>query len=242
MKSYSDIPLFDRHPLASDLYDDFTEYDSVGRWLFTDTPTGLGNNVAALLADGTASAVKLTNEDSANAEGILATRTAWKIAANKPLLFESRAKASSAQQAVFIGHTSGGNSQVFSTASALAGTWSGFGFYKLDLGGYWIFKSNVGATSYGANTSKFAVSYSVYQSFRVEVTPISSTVARITPMVDVLGGDNYAMAYDYTSGLPVQHELTYSSYVAAYMTFATSQGSGANTNLCIDSARTRVKR
>ena len=235
-----DTTLFDRHPLAVDFFDDFHKY-STTRWLFTDTPTGIGNNTAALVTDGTASAVKITNEDSQDAEGTLSSKTSFDITSTRPLVFECRLLSAATQQAIFAGHHSVG-STVFTSASAIAGTWSGFGFYKLAGETAWTFASHVSTTSYGSNTCEFSYSSSVYQSFRVTVVPVSSTIALVTPMIDVLGGTDYKQLVDSTSGLPVQHELTYTSYATAFVTFATAQGSGANTTLAIDSARTRQRR
>lgn len=231
------------HTHQSDFFDDFVVY-STNRWTFTDVAAG--PNATATLNVSGVTAVTLDTSNTDNAEGLLASNTAWDITSGRPTTWESRAtspEANTDDANYFFGHSSTKTTTMLQNNGAgLVASFSGFGFYKVDGGTYWKFASSVAATRYGDNTTKSLALNTGYSSFRVEVRPISSTECEIVPLIDLNGGNNYAQCKDYTTGLLIKHILTYTSYAPAYCMMCIKSGGANSETNNVDWVRTSQRR
>lgn len=203
-----------------DLVDHFTELDVTSRW--TDTSGDSGAQPALLVAG--VSAVELTAGTTANNEICLSSKTFFDILAARPLVWEARmqyAEAATNANALLVGLFSAPTSadRLVDTTSALASSFSGVYFYKPTGSLYWNVGSSVASTRYGANVTNYTTSGSAYASFRIEIRPISSTEAEIVYLIDTNGGSAFQVCRDYTTGVPIKHILTYTSFAPASAAF-----------------------
>lgn len=207
--------LFANPVRQDDFYDHFNELDVTSRWTDTSGDTG----AAPSLTTAGESTVSITTGATQNNEAYLSTKRHWDIVANRPLLYESLFQYSEADTnaaAVVLGLMSGwAANHLVDTTGVLVSSVSCAVFHKVAGSLAWQFTTRVGTTTYGNNTLNVVAGATGMYLFRCEIRPISSTQAEVVPLVDINGGTNFVQCRDATTGLPVKHILTYTSFAAA---------------------------
>lgn len=223
----------------ADFFDHFFGLDTTNIW--TDTSAD-ASAAPSLLVAGESSVV-LDPASTDNFECLLSTKTKWDILASRPLLMEVRAQyteANTDDANIFIGFSSIGatadllrdDGLGISTTSA-----SGMWFYKVDGGTKWKVGCQVGTTSYGDNTTHITAGGASYATFRIEVRPISSTEAEIVYSIDANGGTNFVVCRDNSTGAPIKHIITYTSFAPAFLALDVKNGGSNKETLNIDYVR-----
>lgn len=207
-------------------FEDFQEF--VSGDLFTDTSGDTGAAVANI--DGAGGQVTLTTGGTDNNECyLLTTKELFLFAANKPLIFEGRLKYSEANTDdanVALGFMNAvGADSILDDGAGLKASYSGAVFFKVDGGTNWKVETSIATTRTGTveltalnsldKVAKAAGGGS-FQTFRIEVLPISSTRAEATFYID---------------GVLVQKiEFTYTS-ATEMMAFVAAKAGGANSEV-----------
>lgn len=222
-----------------DFFDHFHELDVTSRW--TDT-SGDSGAAPSLLVAGVSS-VALTAGTTANNEICLSSKRFWDVLAARPLIWECRdqyAEAATNANAILKGLFSAPTSadRLVDTTSALASSFSGIYFYKPTGSLLWNVGCSVAATRYGANVTSIQTTGSTYASFRFEVRPISSVEAEIVYLIDPNGGSDFHVCRDNSTGAPIKHILTYTSFAPASCAFYMKNIAGTTEEvLNVDSVR-----
>lgn len=200
----------------NDFFDDFHALDVTSVWTDTSGDTGAA---PSLVVDGTATAVSITTGATQNNEAYLNTKAFWDVLANRPLVFEGRlqyAEADTDKAAITFGLMSGwAANHLVDTTGALVASFSGCVFHKLSGATKWRVTSSVGSTRYGNNETTITAGGSAFASFRIEVSPVSSTEAQVVYLIDTAGGNDFHVVRDSTTNLPIVHTITYTSFAPA---------------------------
>lgn len=181
-----DLPQDVRERRMFGFFDDFEWYISPHRW--TNLAADAGSSVA-IGASAVGGTVVLTTGATDNNEAAVATTNApFKMADDKPLLFESRiqyAEANTDDANVFAGFASGLNSadMLVDNGAGPKTNYSGAGICKVDGETLWRCVSSKGTTQTNTQSTKGAGG-SAPQTLRVEVQPIDSQSAEVTFYVD----------------------------------------------------------
>lgn len=235
--SYGCSPL-----LQTEFIEDFNALDTTSVWTDTSADTGAA---PSLVADGTCSGVSITTGGTDNNEAYLLTKTKWDIVANRPIVAEVRF---SVQQAAtnalnfFLGFGPGAADFLLDDGAGMASSFSGCGIYCTDGSLYAKTVSSVTTTRYGSHTTNTQMAGTGFQSFRMEIRPISSTEAEIVYLFDTAGGSNFVVLRDTTTGLPIKDILTYTSYAAVPFTIGVKAGSGTAEVPVVDFVGIRQRR
>ena len=220
----------------ADFFDHFFGLDTTNIWTDTSADTSAA---PSLLVAGESSVV-LDPASTDNFECLLSTKTKWDILASRPLLMEVRAQyteANTDDANIFIGFSSIGatadllrdDGAGISTTSA-----SGMWFYKVDGGTKWVCRSQIGAgvgvTTTTSRHNSAPLSTGLYTTLRIEVVPISSTVAEVTYSID--DGVNGMMQMEDANYQKIKHQLVYTNAVACGAFFGQKTG-GANAEVLL---------
>lgn len=161
------------------------------------TATATSGTVAALSQVG--GGISLTTQASDNAAGTLTLNSApLLVAANKPITFAGRlqyAEAATNQANVGIGLASGSVASVLGNNGAgTPANYTGFMFYKVDLGTVWVAESQVGTTKtttslvagagFGINKVTRTAGGSAYVLFEIDIIPKTSTTCDVVYRMD----------------------------------------------------------
>lgn len=209
------------NPLRQDdFFDDFHGFVTGTNW--TDTSADTGSTVA--VATTGVSDIVLTTGGTDNNETLVTSLRSWDILEDKPLLFETRmqyTEVASAKSSIFFGLCSvaAGVDYLPDAGTGIGANFSGFGFQKVEDGTAWQVVSSVGTTQ-TKNTTTYTAGGASYASFRAEVMPISATQAEVVFLIDENGGSDLQQVVDATTGLPVKHVITYTSFAAALVALA----------------------
>lgn len=188
-------------------FDDFFEFVSGDLW--TDTSPDTGATVA--VSDAAGGVLVLTTGGTDNNEAYcLTTKELFKFAADKPLVFETRlqyAEANTDDANVCCGFMDAvGADSILDNGAGPKASYSGAVFFKVDGGTRWNVETSLGGTQTtteltAANsldkTAKTAGGAS-YQTLRIEVLPVSTTVAEVSFFVDGVHVAKHNLTY--TSG------------------------------------------
>lgn len=199
-------PLLKRRTFG--FFDDFTWFVTAHNWtsLVADATTSIAVN------DGAKGIVTMTTGATDNNEvGLFSTKEVFLIAANKPILGEARiqyAEAATDDANVAFGFADaiGANLLVDDGAGAKT-TFSGALIYKVDGGTVWKCISSL-STTQTISTSTQTAGGSVDQVLRIEIRPVSSTIAEVSFFCD--GVPLYDVAIT-NRQQPIKHNLTYTS-------------------------------
>ena len=135
------------------------------------------------------------------------TQEVFLIAANKPLVAEARLKfteANTDDANVFFGVKDAiAADTLLDNGGGMATSFSGACIYKVDGGTVWKCISSKSTTQTISTSTTTAGG--AYQTLRVEITPVSSTLAEVTFWVDGV------QLIDSTSLKPIKHTMTYTS-------------------------------
>jgi hypothetical protein len=170
------------------LFDDFLWFVTAHQWTSVLTDSGTAsvgdakNGVLALVAsDGT-----VADNDEAY---VKSTQEVFLIAADKPILAEARVQFSEANTDdanVFFGIMDAiGANTLVDDGGGLKASFSGAAIYKVDGGTVWKCVSSLAGVQ-TVSTSTKAAGGTAYQTLRIEISPVSSTVAEVTFWVDGL--------------------------------------------------------
>ncbi len=206
-------------------FEDFDQFVTGDR--FTDTSADTGAAVANVDAAG--GTVTLTTGGTDNNECyLLSTKELFLFAADKPILFECRSKyteANTDDANIFQGLMNAvAADSILDDGAGPKASFSGVGFYKVDGGTRWQCISSLGTTR---TTTDLTAALSLdklaktagggsYQLFRIEVVPISSTVAEVCFYID--------------DALVAKHSLTYTSATEMNAAIGVKAG-GANSEV-----------
>lgn len=193
------------------LFDDFHHFVDTDVW--TKLAADGGSSVAN--SDNVAGLVTLTTGGTDNNEAALAgTRKNWLIAANKPIVFEARinyaeGNTNKANVAAGIASVIGAANFLQDDGAGPAASFSGCAIYKVDGGTVWKCVSSLGATQ-TISTSTATAGGTADQVLRIEIRPVTSTLAEVSFFVD--GQPLYDAAIT-SKNQPIKHQLTYTSAV-----------------------------
>lgn len=214
-----------RNPLDQfDFLDHFAALDTTSTW--TDTSADAGS-APALLTTGV-SGVALTTGTTDNFDCVLSSKQVFDVTANRPLRFTALAQYTEANTNtanVAIGLSSSVAADTLGdNAAGPPSSYSGALFFKTDGSTTWQVESSVGSTQTTTATSLTAGGSS-YQTFAIEINPISATVAEVTFFHDPNGGSDLRQVKD-TSGNVVKHTITYTSFAPAAILLTNKTGAG----------------
>lgn len=197
-------------PLTHGIVDDFYfERDE----FWTDTADA---GTHTLDADGVGGILQLINDATDNNEQYRESPERWKIADDKPIVFECRAKfveANTDDNNVIIGlmDAPGANTLLDNGAGPKA-SYSGAVFFKVDGGTKWQVESSEGSTQTTHTTEHTAGGG--WQTVRIIIRPISSTEAEVEFWIDPNGGQDFQQVREdgVTPRVPnIKHTVDYSS-------------------------------
>lgn len=182
--------------------------------------------------------LSVTNDATDNDEFYYGTTVyPFLIAANKPMVFETRMQyselATSANN-VILGFLStyAANTLIDDGGGPVASATMAV-IYKLDGGTVWRCRSQIGAAVGQTDTvSQHTAGGSAYQTLRIEVNPISSTVAEVIYSIDEGGNKGMRQMLD-ANGYPIKHQLVYTNAVACAAVWGGKTG-GANAEVMLN--------
>lgn len=167
-------------------FDDFEWYISPHRWSSLAADAGASVAIGASAAGGTV--VLTTGATDNNEIAVATTNSPFKMADDKPLMFESRLQYSEANvddANVFAGFANGLNSadMLVDNGAGPKASFSGAGIYKVDGETVWRCVSSKGATQTVTQSTRSAGGANP-QTLRVEVQPTDASTAEVTFYVD----------------------------------------------------------
>jgi hypothetical protein len=181
-----DLPQTVRERRMYGFFDDFEWYISPHRWTALAADAGASVAVGASAAGGTV--VLTTGATDNNEAAVATTNSPFKVADDKPLLFEARvqyAEANTDDANLFAGFASGlnGADMLADNGAGPKASFSGAGIYKVDGETTWRCVSSKGASQTLSQSTKTAGG-SAAQTLRVEIQPIDAASAQVTFYVD----------------------------------------------------------
>lgn len=187
------------------IHDDFDWYVSAHRWT---TVASDGGSVA--VGDTANGVVVLTPSDGSVADNdetyLKSTNEVYLIADGNPLLFDCNlqfAEAATDDANILAGFMNAiAADSLVNDGGGPKASFSGAVFYKVDGGTVWRCRSSVG-TNYIDSVTTITAGGSAYQNLRIEIRPVSSTLAEVSFFIDG------AQCLDSTTGKPIKHQLTY---------------------------------
>lgn len=221
------------------LFEDFDTY--VDTHLWTKLAADAGSSVAN--SDGTNGILTLTTGATDNNEcAVATTRKDWKVAANKPIVFEARinyaeAATNAANVAVGLASVIGSANFLVDNGAGPAASFSGFAIYKVDGETVWRCVSSNGTTQTITKSTTTAGGTND-QILTIFVNPVSSTVAEVTFHIWSPSSGISQPLYDSAQtnrNQPIKHQYTYTSMAAMQAGAYVKDGSGTGEVLSVDS-------
>ena len=204
------------------------------RW----TPTTADSSSASTLVltlkttGGTNGILSITQDATDNDEIYFSsTVNSFLFAANKPMIAEARIQYAegntNANNVIFGFMSATGANLLIDDGGGPVASASMAVIYKIDGGTVWRCRSQIGAAVGQTDSiSDKTAGGSAYQTLRIEVNPISSTVAEIIYFCD---GEQLRLA----TGTPIKHSLTYTNAVPMNLLLGCKTGSAtAEVLLC----------
>ncbi len=221
-------------------FDDFQEYSSGASngsgW--TTVTAGAG---ASTVGDVVGGVINLLPTDSTNNREVYvkSTHQLWLFAANKPFMGEvslQYSEANTNKAAIAFGFMSGvGAASMADTTHEPKSSFSGAVIYKVGGGTVWKCASSVGTTMGGAGgvaqASDTTAGGTAYSRLRIEVMPISSTLAEITYWVD---GNQLKNAGGRPGQTQIKDQLTYTGALQMNFFVMCKNGSTTAESLLVD--------
>lgn len=206
-------------------FDDFEWYITPHRWTALAADAGTSVAVGASAVGGTV--VLTTGATDNNEAAVATTNSPFKMADDKPLLFESRiqyAEANTDDANVFAGFASGLNSadMLVDNGAGPKTSYSGAGLCKVDGETVWRCVSSKGTSQTSTQSTKGAGG-ATPQTLRVEVQPVDAATAEVTFYVD---DDPLKDA----TGNVIKHSVAYSGAAAMQAGVCVKAG-GANSEI-----------
>lgn len=236
--------LLDRDPIwlmqreLFQVWDDFPSYTDAQLWTKV-----IGSTGTVSVANGQGGVLAIANAASGNdADYVHTTNKPFIFAQDQPLIAEARlqlVEANTNQANFFFGFcslTSGylqNANAGFSTSSASSAL-----IFKLGGGSQWQTLSSVGTTQNITKANTLDIngnpSDGNYHTLRIEVQPISSTIAEVRYFVD--GLQLRPVSPYQTTVMGIVDQLTYTSAVAMGICFGVLNGSASAETLSVDYA------
>lgn len=230
-----------RLPGAFEFYDDFTEnYVTGDKW----TPLTADSSSASTLVLNhktlPGGILSITQDATDNDEIYFQTTVMpFLFAAGKPAVFEIRlnaAELATSAQNILVGFQSGvaaANDLIDDGGGPKASATQAV-IYKVDGGTKWVCRSQIGAavgvTTTTSRHNSAPLSSGLYSRLRIEVTPISSTVAEVTYWFD--DGVSGMIQMEDANYQKIKHQLVYTNAVACGAFFGQKTG-GANAEVLL---------
>lgn len=226
--------------------DDFTESSITSRWNTLAADSGATVATSASIANG---AVVLTTGGTDNNEAHIYSNAIGSLASGKNMLALARLQYSEAATddanvlfALFSG--AGTANMLIDDGGGPVASFTGAGFYKVDGGTRWQFRSSV-TTTPTTTDLEYTAGGSGYVTLGIELIPFSSTEFWAIPWIDTAGGNNLIQcrAYGASPRTPsVKHRVTYSG-TTALRYFVGVKAGGANSEVVnLDLAQFAKKR
>jgi hypothetical protein len=219
-------------------FDDFDWYISPHLWT-----SSVGTAVVGSLRNGVLAVAPAAATDNLECY-VNTTASPFTIVANKPLMVEygfqySEAATSAANIAVgFMNAVA--TAALIDNGGGPKASFSGAVIYKIDGGTVWRCRSSVGTTNNDSITSLTAGG-SAYVRLRIEIRPVSATIAEVTYWFNNYPSDGSAITsntlgqmLDATTGKPIKHSLTYTSAAAMQIVTLVKNGSANVETLNLD--------
>ncbi len=221
------------------LFDDFNSYTDTQLW--TKGHTGTGTSVANSGING--NLVLTTGATQNNEVWVTTTNAFWKFQNNKPIIFEialSYTEASTNKAGIAIGF-----GDVLGTAAFLAdttlqpvGTASAAVIYKTINETVWRAMTSLSTTQTLSNKSTTSSGGGTQQVLRVEVVPVTSTIAEASFFVGAgaPGGGQLTALIDSTVARPtvIKQSFTYTSAAAMVAGIFVKAGAAASEVVTVD--------
>ena len=206
------------------VWDDFVNYTSGGLW----TSLAADTTATVTVSDGAKGVLAIYTDGTDNNEAaVKTTKEVFLIAANKPIIGEAKlqyteANTDDANIAFGFADAIGANLLVDNGAGPKT-SFSGALIYKVDGGTVWKCVSSL-STTQTISTSATTAGGSAYQTLRIEIRPVTSTIAEVSFFVDGV------QLKDSTTNKPIKHSLTYTSATEMQVgAYAKAGGANAET-------------
>lgn len=207
--------------------DDFEWFVTAHRWTSVLTDSG-----TAAVGDASKGILVLTPSDGSVADNdeayIKTTNEVFLIAENKPILGECKLQftetASGVYNAFFGFLDAIAANTLVDDGGGMKATFSGAAIYKVDGGTVWKCVSSK-STTQTISTSTTTAGGAAYQTLRIEIMPVTSTVAEVTFWVDD------AVLLDSTSNRPIKHNMTFTSATEMQVGAGCKLGAGTNNDV-----------
>lgn len=216
-----------------ELFDDFLSYASGATSLWTTTA---GGSATATVGAGLGGLLTLSAVDSVDNREIYVATTAslFSFAANKPFMAEAYiqyAEANTNAANIAFGFMSSvGAASIQNDGAGPKSSYSGAVLYKVDGGTQWKTQSSVGTTQ-TTNQSDTTAGGSSYVRLRVEVVPISSTLAEVTYFVD---GVQLKTASGRPGQTKIKDQLTYTGSTNMQLFLCLKNGTTTPESMIVD--------
>jgi hypothetical protein len=191
------------------IWDDFTWYVTAHNWTTVVSDSG-----TVAVGDAAGGIIVLTPSDGTVADNdeayLKSTNEVFLIANNKPLLAEARVQfteANTDDANIFFGVADAiGANTLVDDGAGMKTSFSGAAIYKVDGGTVWKCISSK-STTQTISTSLTTAGGATPQTLRIEIRPVTSTVAEVTFWVD-----GVQLRESTSRGeAPIKHQLTYTS-------------------------------
>jgi hypothetical protein len=216
--------------------DDFQWFISPHLW--TDTSADSGASSAA--TDAAAGIVTMVTGGTDNNEAYLSTtQEIFLIAANKPIEAEvclqyTEAATNAANVAFMLMNAIGADS-IVDDGAGLKTNFSGAAIYKVDGSTVWKCMVSIGTTQTIA-TSTATAGGSAYQRLRIEIVPVSSTIAEARFFID--NGNGMTPLYDAAQtarpNTPIKISFTYTNATEMSLGVGVKAGTSASQTVLVD--------
>lgn len=215
-------------------HDDFLEFVTGDLW--TDTSTDISATITN--PDGVGGQVLLTTDATDNNEAYLhTTREIALFAANQPFVVQARLKFTEANtddaNVAFGVMNAVGADALVDDGAGPKSSFSGAVWYKVDGETRWRTRSSIGTTASSSETDQTSGGGG-WQTLRIEFVPYSSTLGKVTFLLDPNGGQGIFQVapYDTTNVrlLRVEHEIDFTSATEMNV-FVGAKAGGANSEV-----------
>jgi hypothetical protein len=212
------------------LFDEFHTYVDADEWTLTATDAG-----TAAVGDAAGGVITIAASDGTEADNdesyLHTTHECWKVAADKPIMFEAEvsfteANTDDANIMIGLSDTVAANT-LLDDGGGPAASYDGAVFFKTDGATVWSVESS-NATAQTTTATNITAGGS-YQTLRIEIQPTSSTSAEVKYFIDGV------QCLD-ANGATIKHTLTITGLAEMHMLFGVKNGDTNGETLLIDYA------
>lgn len=206
--------------LTHGVFEDFNHYTTA-----EDFTTVASDSGTIAHTDAAGGVIQILPSDSSRVDNdetyLKGTAETFKFANNKPIFFEALVQfteAATDDANVIVGLKDAvAADTLLDDGGGPAASYSGVVFFKVDGGTKWNVESSLAGTQITTLTEVTAGG-AAYQRLRIEVIPVSSTIAEVTFFID-------GVACRDANGVTIKHSLTYTSATEMQICIGMKQGS-----------------